>query len=35
MMLPSLTAAGLAEGAYTVFTLSLLRKANLGGVALD
>jgi cobalt/nickel transport system permease protein len=35
MMLPSLTAAGLAEGAYTVFTLSLLRKANLRGVALD
>ncbi len=34
MMLPSLTAAGLAEGAYTVFTLSLLRKANLRGVAL-
>ena len=35
MMLPSLTAAGLAEGAYTVFALSLLRKANLRGVTLD
>lgn len=34
-MLPSLTAAGLAEGAYTVFALSLLRKADLRGVALD
>lgn len=34
MMLPSLTAAGLAEGAYTVFALSLLRKANLRGVTL-
>jgi len=32
MMLPSLTAAGLAEGAYTVFALSLLRKANVRGV---
>ncbi len=32
MMLPSLTAAGLAEGAYTVFALGLLRKANLRGV---
>jgi cobalt/nickel transport system permease protein len=35
MMIPSLTAAGLAEGAYTVFALSLLRKANLRGVSLD
>lgn len=35
MMLPSLTAAGIAEGAYTVFALSLLRKANLRGVSLD
>jgi len=34
-MIPSLTAAGLAEGAFTVFTLSLLRKANLRGVSLD
>lgn len=34
MMLPSLTAAGLAEGAYTLFALSLLRKANLRGVTL-
>jgi cobalt/nickel transport system permease protein len=34
MMIPSLTAAGLAEGAYTVFALSLLRKANLRGVTL-
>lgn len=34
MMLPSLTAAGLAEGAYTVFALSLLRKGNLRGVTL-
>ena len=35
MMIPSLTAAGLAEGAYTVFALTLLRKANLHGAALD
>ncbi|WP_242394481.1 energy-coupling factor ABC transporter permease [Anaeromyxobacter oryzisoli] len=35
MLVPSLTAAGLAEGAYTVFALSLLRKANLRGVTLD
>ncbi len=35
MMLPSLTVAGIAEGAYTVFALSLLRKAHLRGVALD
>jgi cobalt/nickel transport system permease protein len=35
MLLPSLTAAGLAEGAYTVLALSLLRKANLRGAALD
>jgi cobalt/nickel transport system permease protein len=34
MMLPSLTVAGLAEGAYTVFALSLLRKAKLRGVTL-
>ena len=34
-MIPSLTAAGLAEGAFTLFTLSLLRKANLRGVSLD
>jgi cobalt/nickel transport system permease protein len=34
MMLPSLTAAGIAEGAYTVLALSLLRRANLRGVAL-
>ncbi len=34
MMIPSLTVAGLAEGAYTVFALTLLRKANLRGVAL-
>jgi cobalt/nickel transport system permease protein len=32
MLLPSLTAAGLAEGAFTVFALSLLRKARLRGV---
>jgi cobalt/nickel transport system permease protein len=31
-MVPSLTVAGLAEGAYTVFALSLLRKARLRGV---
>jgi cobalt/nickel transport system permease protein len=35
MMIPSLTAAGLAEGAFTVFALSLLRKANLRGVSVD
>jgi cobalt/nickel transport system permease protein len=35
MMLPSLTATGVAEGAYTVLALTLLRKANLRGVALD
>jgi cobalt/nickel transport system permease protein len=34
MMLPSLTVAGIAEGAYTVFALALLRKANLRGVTL-
>jgi cobalt/nickel transport system permease protein len=34
MMIPSLTAAGIAEGAYTLFALSLLRKANLRGVDL-
>ena len=32
MMIPSLTVAGLAEGAYTVFALTLLRRANLRGV---
>lgn len=34
MLIPSLV-AGLAEGAYTVFALSLLRRAHLRGVALD
>jgi cobalt/nickel transport system permease protein len=34
MMIPSLTAAGVAEGAYTLFALSLLRKARLRGVDL-
>jgi hypothetical protein len=29
VMLPSLTVAGLAEGAYTLFSLSLLRRAKL------
>ncbi len=33
-LIPSLV-AGLAEGAYTVFALSLLRRAHLRGVALD
>jgi cobalt/nickel transport system permease protein len=33
MLLPSLTVAGLAEGAYTAFALSLLRKANLRGLS--
>ncbi len=33
MMLPSLTVAGLAEGAYTVFAFSLLRKAIARGVS--
>jgi cobalt/nickel transport system permease protein len=32
-MLPSLTVAGLVEGAYTVFALSLLRKANFRGLS--
>lgn len=32
MMVPSLTVAGVAEGLYTVFALSLLRKAHLRGV---
>jgi cobalt/nickel transport system permease protein len=32
-LLPSLTAAGIAEGAYTLFALSLLRKARLRGLA--
>jgi cobalt/nickel transport system permease protein len=34
VLVPSLV-AGLAEGAYTVFALSLLRRAHLRGVALD
>jgi len=33
MMVPSLTVAGLVEGLYTLFALSLVRKANLRGVA--
>jgi cobalt/nickel transport system permease protein len=33
MLLPSLTVAGVVEGLYTVFALSLVRKANLRGVA--
>jgi cobalt/nickel transport system permease protein len=33
MMVPSLTVAGVLEGVYTVFALSLLRKAHLRGVA--
>ncbi len=32
MLVPSLTLAGLVEGLYTVFALSLVRKANLRGV---
>ena len=32
MMLPGLTVTGVLEGLYTVFALSLLRKANLRGV---
>lgn len=32
MMVPSLTVAGVVEGLYTVFALSLLRKARLRGV---
>jgi cobalt/nickel transport system permease protein len=32
MMVPSLTVAGVVEGLYTVFALSLVRKANLRGV---
>ena len=32
MMVPSLTIAGLVEGLYTVFALSLLRKANPRGI---
>jgi cobalt/nickel transport system permease protein len=34
MMVPSLTVAGLVEGLYTVFALSLLRKAKLRGVGI-
>ncbi len=33
MMLPSLTVAGVLEGLYTVFALSLLRRAHLRGLA--
>jgi cobalt/nickel transport system permease protein len=33
MMIPSLAVAGIAEGLYTVFSLSLLRKASLRGMA--
>jgi cobalt/nickel transport system permease protein len=33
MMLPSLTVAGVVEGLYTVFALSLLRRAHLRGLA--
>ncbi len=32
MLVPSLTVAGVVEGLYTVFALSLVRKANLRGV---
>jgi cobalt/nickel transport system permease protein len=32
MLVPSLTVAGVVEGLYTVFTLSLVRKADLRGV---
>jgi hypothetical protein len=32
-MVPSVTIAGAVEGLYTVFALSLLRKAHLRGVA--
>ena len=32
MMVPSLTVTGVVEGLYTVFALSLLRKANLRGL---
>lgn len=35
MMLPSLTAAGIVEGAYTLFAFSLLRKVDLRGVSAD
>jgi cobalt/nickel transport system permease protein len=33
MLVPSLTVAGVVEGLYTVFALSLVRRANLRGVA--
>jgi cobalt/nickel transport system permease protein len=33
MLVPSLTVAGAAEGLYTVFALSLLRKVNVRGLA--
>ena len=32
MMVPSLSVAGVVEGLYTVFALSLVRKADLRGV---
>jgi cobalt/nickel transport system permease protein len=32
MLVPSLSVAGVVEGLYTVFTLSLVRKANLRGI---
>jgi cobalt/nickel transport system permease protein len=32
MLVPSLTVAGALEGLYTVFALSLLRKADLRGI---
>ena len=33
MMLPSLAVAGVVEGAYTLFAISLLRKVDLRGVS--
>jgi cobalt/nickel transport system permease protein len=33
MMLPSLTVSGVLEGLYTLFAISLVRKANLRGVS--
>jgi cobalt/nickel transport system permease protein len=35
MIVPSVAVAGIAEGAYTLFALSLLRKASHRGVPLD
>jgi hypothetical protein len=32
MMVPSVTVGGLVEGLYTVFALSLVRRARLRGV---